>query len=82
MARNWVICPECGGEGKSSAHLGVINREDWDFEELEDYFDGAYDKACGFCDGSGKVLEGDLERIEEKKQDWLLFCAESGISPY
>lgn len=57
----WEICGRCQGEGSSSAHLGAITQDDWENDwspdEQDDYLNGAYDKPCGICAGSGKVLE-------------------------
>jgi hypothetical protein len=64
LPATWVICGECDGEGKSSAHLGSFSmsdlREDQDF--ADDYFAGRYDRACQCCKGAGKVLVVDRER--------------------
>lgn len=52
----WMICDACGGEGHRDT-LGVINPEEWDEDELENYFAGGYDKSCDVCGGSGKVRD-------------------------
>ena len=57
----WHICPTCSGDGKHSIALGVINRDEWDDEELSDYFAGNYDSICETCQGSGKVTAAQLE---------------------
>ena len=81
----WCICPECDGDGKTSAHLGVVNREDWDEDEFQFYMEGGYDRPCSFCGGSGKVLTGTLderyERLYQERQDYRLRCLEDGIRP-
>lgn len=55
----WMICPDCEGNGKHSKHIGAITEEDrdrdWSYDEFDDYMAGAYDKACDMCKGSGKV---------------------------
>jgi hypothetical protein len=58
----WEICDDCRGEGRHSAHLGVIDRSDWGDDEFEDYLRGAYDRACG-CDG-GRVKVPNLDRLD------------------
>ena len=63
LPAKWEICTTCEGEGKSSAYLGVIQPEDWDPEELEDYMRGVYDRRCEDCKGEGKTLEVDLDRM-------------------
>jgi hypothetical protein len=55
LPTKWAICPDCGGEGGSSAHLGVLTTGDWEQEELDDYFAGHYDRSCSPCDGTGKL---------------------------
>ena len=50
-----VPCPDCNGEGKHSQHLGVINPEDWDDEDLDHYFAGHYDRTCRRCKGGGTL---------------------------
>lgn len=54
-----MICPVCRGEGKSSQHLGVVVRDDFDDEEWQQYLAGGYDARCDPCGGSGKVREDD-----------------------
>jgi DnaJ-class molecular chaperone len=61
---NWHICPTCSGEGKHSIALGVINRDEWDFEELDSYMAGGYDSRCKTCQGSGKITSDQLEAYE------------------
>ncbi len=63
----WHICDECGGEGRSSAHLGAFSMAELgdDPEFAEAYFAGAYDRACPCCKGSGKVKAIDEEAFFE-----------------
>ena len=72
----WVICPDCDGHGKSSAYLGAFTgsqmREDPDF--AEEYFAGAYDRACDGCTGSGKVPVVDARAC--KRADLLGYRAQ------
>lgn len=63
----WVICYDCGGEGKSCAYLGAFTAEDFAYEGpefREDYMSGKYDKPCKPCEGSGKVKEIDESVIK------------------
>ena len=64
---HWEICSACHAEGMSSAYLGVFTREEFDkefdYEEQERYFAGEYDRPCDKCEGSGKVLEIDYDRL-------------------
>ena len=54
MTAPWKICPICHGEGLVDT-LGEVVRGDFTDEEWEDYMDGAYNKDCANCEGSGKV---------------------------
>lgn len=53
VASTKEVCPDCRGEGKSSAYLGAFTgddmREDPDF--FEDYMAGHYDRQCETCKG-------------------------------
>ena len=64
LPARWFICGCCNGDGRSSAYLGVIDRDEWDADEFEDYLAGGYDRPCAACSGSGKVLEVDRERCD------------------
>jgi len=63
LPTKWEICPDCGGEGGSSAHLGVLTVGDWDQDELNGYFAGHYDKSCGPCGGTGKLKTPDHDQM-------------------
>lgn len=52
----WIICPHCDGDGRVDS-LGVVNRDDFDDGEFEQYLDGEFDTGCAVCGGSGKVRE-------------------------
>ena len=71
----WEICNHCHGEGKSSSYLGAFSREEFeeafDPEEQEDYFNGAYDRPCEHCNGSGKVQVVDEENLNEEQREVL-----------
>lgn len=54
----WMICPACHGEGTVDT-LGIINPDDFDEDQMEMYMEGAYDRSCEVCKGSGKVREAD-----------------------
>jgi len=75
----WCICGQCDGEGKSSAYLGAYSwdeMEDLGEDFIEDYFAGNYDRVCETCNGAGKVLESDYDRMSKadaaafRKQEW------------
>jgi hypothetical protein len=78
----WIICPECEGEGKSSRHLGVINTEDWDEDDMEAYMEGQYYRRCDCCGGSGKVREANLSNFyqdeADRKEAYRYACKEDG----
>lgn len=67
--RPWIICPECRGDGHHAQHMGEINTDEWEPEELERYFDGEYDRTCDHCGGAGKVRKGDAP--VRKKPWWV-----------
>lgn len=71
--RHWAICGCCDGEGTSSAYLGDFSmdelNEDPDFAEA--YFDGAYDRTCPKCKGSGKVKAISYERLTDAQRQEL-----------
>jgi RecJ-like exonuclease len=62
----WNICPVCNGDGAHSKRLGVINMDEWGQDELDDYFNGAYDSTCECCAGAGKVTS---EQIEHQRHE-------------
>ena len=52
----WEICPECAGNGGTSAYMGdvtddVLRDPDW----ADEYFRGTFDRACKPCRGTGKI---------------------------
>lgn len=64
----WVICPRCEGEAKVDHPVfsnGITQSEwaDWEPEEREKYFAGAYDVTCPECKGRGSVQEPDVARM-------------------
>ena len=67
----WEICGNCRGSGGTSNHLGVINREEFDEDELEDYFNGGYDKTCEDCKGSGKVHVLDRDSLNPEQSRFI-----------
>lgn len=80
MKGPWIICPTCMGEGNHSRDLGCITQEDrdrdWSPDEWEDYLEGAYDRVCGTCGGSGKVRESE----EVWRRHNLQLCFERGVN--
>lgn len=63
----WTICGRCSGHGTSSEHLGAFTgeqmREDPDFAAA--YMAGEYDRSCDHCEGTGKVMAPDFEKISK-----------------
>jgi hypothetical protein len=57
-----VVCPQCGGRGRSSMYLGAFSAEEmWEDPDFaEDYMRGGYDRECESCHGRNVV-----ERIDE-----------------
>lgn len=72
----WEICSACNGHGKSSAYLGAFTHdemyEDPDF--ADDYFAGNYDRTCDCCEGGGKVMAVDFDRLTPEETE--AFCQE------
>lgn len=68
LPMKWEICDCCGGDGSHSQHLGVLNTEEWEPEELDDYMRGAYDRSCGECSGTGKVRVPDFDRMSDEEK--------------
>jgi hypothetical protein len=72
LPARWAICDHCEGNGKCDNPAfsnGITSSEwedDWDDYSREMYFSGAYDVSCHICHGSGKVLEVDRDRADEK----------------
>lgn len=66
LPAEWEICDSCRGSGGSSAHLGAITsdewHQEWDEDMRADYMAGRYDRPCGECNGTGKVLTIDHKR--------------------
>ncbi len=74
----WEICYQCQGEGKHSHHMGDWTGSEWaeeDHDFQEDYMNGAYDKTCQCCKGTGKILEVDeegfLQENPDAYRDWV-----------
>ena len=67
LPAKYVICEECEGTGGHSRDLGCITSSewgnDWDYDEQDAYMRGDYDRACEYCDGTGKILEYDFSRM-------------------
>jgi hypothetical protein len=67
LPTRWVICPTCQGNGGHSHHVGCLTHDDfdnWDREEIDNYFSGAYDRECSVCEGTGKIVEVDEARCD------------------
>ena len=67
----WSICCACNGHGRSSAYLGAFtqsDREEAGPEFMEDYMNGAYDRACEDCGGTGKVKVADYSRLTKEQR--------------
>lgn len=81
------VCPECEGHGTSSAHLGSFTAsefaEQFDEDEARDYFAGAYDRKCEYCNGDrvvkvpGCEITGETLRERQNSMDTMCEpCAE------
>ena len=74
----WEICYQCQGEGKHSHHMGDWTGSEWaeeDHDFQEDYMNGAYDKTCQCCKGTGKIQaideEGFLQENPDAYHEWV-----------
>ena len=80
-----AICWSCDGHGVTTAHVesdggGITGDEwaQWDSDERESYFSGAYDRPCPDCNGQKVVDAVDYERAieshpaEMKQRDEML----------
>lgn len=76
----WTICGACRGEGKSSAYLGAYTSSEWaeqDDDFREDYMNGAYNRPCDACNGSGKIKKVDESCLSpEHLEAWRAQCVE------
>jgi hypothetical protein len=71
LPARWEICCDCRGTGGSSAYLGAFTSEEWheqDEDFKSDYIAGHYDRPCGSCGGSGKVLHIEIDRCVSEEQ--------------
>lgn len=65
----WNICGSCRGEGTRAHHGIAFTSEEWaeacdgDSDFADDYMAGRYDTTCEECDGAGKVLIVDEDRL-------------------
>jgi DnaJ-class molecular chaperone len=78
MTSKWTICPTCDGDGSHSRRLGVVNPQEWDPEEFEQYMEGGYDEPCGTCGGSGKISREQRRAAMERHERQL--CYERGVN--
>lgn len=68
---HWEICHVCSGDGGHSRRLGVVDPDDWEPEEFEEYLAGRYDAVCERCHGSGKVREINEDALTDEQKTWL-----------
>lgn len=72
---HWEICSVCRGNGKHSLAVdghGITQEErerDWDDESWQSYLNGAYDRTCENCDGSGKIQVVTYEALTKDQQE-------------
>ena len=67
----WEICDVCRGGGSHSNRLGVINPDDWNSDDLNDYFAGRYDVSCERCNGTGKIRVIAVDLLPEDVQQFI-----------
>jgi hypothetical protein len=74
----WEVCPQCHGEGVSSAYLGAYTESEWyemDEEWRDGYMAGHFDKVCTTCEGRRVVLEvgavmAENREVQAALADW------------
>jgi hypothetical protein len=67
----YEICPDCDGHGvRALGGMAITSSEweDWDCEEREGYFRGDYDTTCECCNGSGKIVMVDEDRLSDDEK--------------
>jgi hypothetical protein len=74
---SWEICDMCHGDGSHSRNLGVIDRDEWDPDDFDDYMSGRYDSPCVPCNGSGKVRRFDIDSAPTEIRDWFVKASEA-----
>ncbi len=79
----WVICPDCEGDGKHDpdAFAGGFTQDDFDEDPdfRESYFAGAYDVPCARCDGTGKVHTGHDENGRARDRGYTRAYTRGGL---
>lgn len=62
-----VVCPQCGGRGRSSMYLGTFTSEElWEDPDFaEDYLRGGYDRECESCHGRNVVHQIDVHALDD-----------------
>jgi DNA-directed RNA polymerase subunit RPC12/RpoP len=82
--KEWIVCPVCGGDGKTvdpNIDANGLTREDFHHEDPDfaaDYFSGAYDITCRGCDGKRVVKPERLEELAHNAEDRALAARENG----
>lgn len=75
LPAKYEICSTCRGTGGHSLRFGAItqrDREQWDDDSFDAYMNGDYDETCDDCEGTGKVLVVDRERVRTEAQKLAL----------
>jgi len=70
LPTKWEICQRCAGEGYTVLHGMEINPDDWEQEELDEYFHGSTYRTPCDCDGTGKVKIVDEDRLSPTELGW------------
>lgn len=71
LPTKWEICDCCQGNGTHALRGFVIDPSEWESEEMDDYMNGAYDTACGECNGTGKLKVVEWENVDpEIRKEW------------
>ena len=64
------FCETCMGTGVPTLHGAAFSRAEMDEDPgfAEDYFSGAYDTKCDYCNGKGRYTEEDLDRYQARME--------------
>lgn len=80
----WMVCPECQGEGKQvNPVLSVWTEQDRldDPESFEAMLAGRYDQVCRRCNGRTTVTVASEADWQDQERDRRTCLMESGIYP-
>lgn len=83
MSKEWLVCPVCGGNGKTvnpDIDAQGLTHEDFaeDPDLAENYWAGNYDITCRGCNGLRVVEPTRLEELATHAEERALAARENG----